>query len=130
MYSINKQDFGYMLTFGGFIEQDEMKNWVADSEIELSNSPSSFGVVVDMRELSPLPSEAQQEMQKGQILFKQKGMQRSAVVLANSIIAMQFKRIGKETGIYDFERYIDASSNSNWKDIAVNWVAKGIDPDQ
>lgn len=57
-------------------------------------------------------------------------MQRSAVVLSNAILTLQFKRIAKETGIYEWERYIDASKNPNWEEIATDWLEKAIDPDK
>jgi len=34
-------------------------------------------------------------------------MVRSVVILANTITKLQFKRIAQETGIYQWERYID-----------------------
>jgi hypothetical protein len=43
---------------------------------------------------------------------------------------MQFRRIGKETGIYEWERYIDASSVADWEKIGIDWLSKGIDPDK
>ncbi|HMV41143.1 MAG TPA: hypothetical protein PK079_09135 [Leptospiraceae bacterium] len=60
-----------------------------------------------MRTLKPLPPESQIHMQEGQKLYKEKGMVRSVVILANTITKLQFKRIAQETGIYQWERYID-----------------------
>ena len=130
MYKIEKQDYGYKLTFGDFINEDEMKKWVEESKSALLTSPNSFGVFVDMRTLRPLPAEAQKHMQDGQKLYKSKGMTRSVVILANSVTKMQFKRIGQETGIYQWERYIDESSNPNWEKAGINWITNGIDPDK
>lgn len=130
MYKIEKTNFGVKLTFEGFIRRDEMAKWVEESKQILRTVPSKFGVLVDMRNLKPLPQDAQNEMEKGQKLYKEKGMQRSAVVLANTLIALQFKRIAKETGIYEWERYIDASKVQNWEDIAIKWIVKAEDPDK
>ncbi|OEU57610.1 MAG: hypothetical protein BA871_10695 [Desulfuromonadales bacterium C00003096] len=69
-------------------------------------------------------------MQDGQKLYKEKGMVRSVVILDNVITKMQFRRIGKETGIYEWERYIDASSVADWEKIGIDWLSKGIDPDK
>ncbi len=129
MYTIEKKMYGLKLTFGGFIQAPEMQNWVDESGKALAGLSSGFGVFVDMRELKPLPPEAQEVMQVGQIAFKQKGMKRSVVILANAIVTMQFKRIAKETGIYEWERYIDASAHSNWEAIGEAWITKGTDPD-
>ena len=46
-------------------------------------------------------------MQEGQKLFKNAGMERSVVILSTAMVTMQFKRIAKETGIYEWERYIE-----------------------
>ena len=128
MYKIDVKDYGYDLTFSGMIEKEEMENWVKDSEKTLG-SKSDFGVYVDMIELKPLNPEVQEVMEKGQKLYKQAGMKRSAVVVANALTKIQFKRIAKETGIYEWERYIDASENSNYKEIALAWIKDGKDPD-
>jgi hypothetical protein len=43
---------------------------------------------------------------------------------------MQFKRIAKETGIYQWERYIDSNANPTWEQAGVDWLVKGTDPDK
>jgi len=83
-----------------------------------------------MRILKPLPLEAQKHMQEGQKLYKGKGMSKSVVILSNVTTKMQFKRIGQETGIYQWERYIDEVSNPNWEKAGVDWIKNGIDPDK
>ncbi len=130
MYNIKKETYGYKLTFEGFIQDDEMKRWVDESKKALATAPSEFGVFVDMRNLKPLPKNAQPHMQEGQKLYKTNGMVRSVVILANVITTMQFKRIAKETGIYEWERYVDASSTPNWERVGMDWIRKGIDPDK
>ena len=129
MYSIEKKPYGYLLTFGGTIEADEMQKWADESAAALAGAPASFGVVVDMRELTPLEPDAQTTMVKGQQQYKAKGMQRSAVVLANAVTTLQFKRLAQQSGIDAFERYINAKATPDWHSIAVAWVTKGLDPD-
>ena len=80
--------------------------------------------------MKPLDNDTQNEMVSGQKLYKQKGMERSAVILASAIITSQFKRLAHDSGIYAWERYIDASSHPDWEKIAENWISKGIDPDK
>lgn len=131
MYKIEKTNYGVKLTFGGFMQSAELSKWVEDSENTLKTITSnSFGVLVDMRTLVPLSNDAQQEMQRGQVLYKQKGMIRSSVILANASIATQFKQIAQQTGIYQWERYFDDISNPNWEDSAIKWLTDGIDPDK
>jgi hypothetical protein len=128
MYCIDKQPYGFRLTFGGFIQKEEMAKWVADSEKALANVSGAFGVLVDMRTLKPVPSDAQAEMKIGQIMFKTKGMQRSAVILSDALTTMQFRRIGKETGIDKWERYIDASAHADWAVRGETWLTQGKEP--
>ena len=129
MTNIEKKDYGFKLTFAGSISQDEMASWVSDSKNTLASQTSEFGILVDMRELSPLTPGAKDVMQTGQKLYKDKGMKRSAVIVSQGFISTQFKMIAQQTGIYEWERYIDASANSNWENIATNWITNGKDPD-
>jgi len=130
MYKVEKTSYGYKLIFGDFIQADEMKKWVDESKEILANSTSEFYIFVDMRTLKPLPEDAQPFMQEGQKLYKQSGMKRSVVILNNPIITLQFKRIAKETGIDQWERYIDASSVPDWEAKGLAWITEGKDPDQ
>jgi hypothetical protein len=129
MYKIEKKDYGVHLTFGGFMDSPEMEKWVEESKSFLETLSPKFGVFVDMRELKPLPEGSQAIMQIGQKLYKLKGMQRSVVILDNAITTLQFKRIAKDTGIYEWERYIDASATDNWQEIGEKWIKDATDPD-
>ena len=129
MYKIEETLYGYRLVFGDFIKADEMAQWVEESKKTLAGAPNEFGIFVDMRTLKPLPPDAQVHMQEGQKLYKTAGMVRSVVIVDSALTKMQFRRIAKETGIYEWERYIDASSVNNWEKVGVDWISKGIDPD-
>lgn len=129
MYKIEKKDFGFKLTFGGFIEKEEMEQWVQESKKALLGKMGEFSVFVDMRTLKPLPADAQEVMVNGQKLYRQAGMVRSVVILDNTITTMQFKRLAKESGIYEWERYIDASTTPKWELVGLGWLVKGTDPD-
>ena len=129
MYKIERKTSGYLLTFSGFVAKDEMIRWSEESKSVLNREKEPhFGVIVDMRELKPLPPDAQEVMVRGQQQYKVKGMERSAVILNNSVTTMQFKRLAKESGIDAFERYIDASATANWTDAAVEWVKNAKEP--
>jgi hypothetical protein len=51
MYKIEKKDYGFYLTFAGFIRADEMRQCVEESKKALMTPPKGFGVFVDMRAL-------------------------------------------------------------------------------
>jgi len=129
MHRIEKHSYGYKLTFEGFIKKDGMKQWIEESKKALAAASAGFGIVVDMRDLKPLPADSQLAMEEGQKLYKAKGMKRSAVIVNSGIMKMQFQRLAKQSGIYEWERYIDASNQQNWKDLAEKWITKAMDPD-
>jgi hypothetical protein len=129
MYKIERRPSGFLLTFAGKIPQPEMSRWLEESKTQLQGASGAFGVIIDMRTLSPIDGETQAVMVEGQALYKKHGMARSAVILANAVVTQQFKRLAQESGIYSYERYIDASMVTDWSDVAVAWVRNGIDPD-
>jgi len=115
MYGIEKKDWGYQLTFGGSMTAEEMQAWVEESQELLKKAKPGFGVFVDMRTLRPLPPDAHALMQEGQKLYKGRGMARSVVILASALLTLQFKRTAQQTGIYEWERYIDSATIPNGK---------------
>ena len=129
MYKIEEQDWGYRLSFGGIITPREMAQWLRESETILEHRQKEFFVFVDMRTLIPLDRESQEAMQEGQKLYRRSGMVRSVVILSSPVIAAQFRRIGGETGIGQWERYVDASTVSDWEEIGMNWLLHAVDPD-
>ncbi len=128
MYTIEKTEYGYHLTFGGYIMQDEMREWVEESQQVLATQKGSFSVFVDLRTLEPISVDAQVQMQKGQRLYKQKGMVRSVVILDNLTLTRQFQRIARHTGIQARERYIDASAEPDWEKVGMDWILEGKEP--
>lgn len=130
MYAIKKESYGYRLTFSDFIKLEEMAKWVEESSSVLASAPSKFGVFVDMRGLKPLPQESKTEMEKGQKLFKQKGLERSVVIVDNDLLKMQFQKIAKDSGIYQWERYIATSSTPDWEAVGLEWIKHAKDPDK
>ena len=56
-------------------------------------------------------------------------MTRSVVILSDPVIRRQFEDLAKETGIYEWERYIDASTTPNWEKVGLDWLIHAYDPD-
>ncbi len=128
MYEIEGTDYGYRLTFGEEMDAEEMAEWKAASERELTHSPERFGVFVDMRTLEPLDEEAQEVMEAGQAHYRKSGMVRSVVILESLAVKTQFKKIAIKSGIYDWERYVVTSEYDDWKRRGLDWVTDAIDP--
>ena len=59
--------------------------------------------------------DAQKIMVEGQGLFKKAGMERSCVILQSATVAMQFERLAHASGIFAFERYINAAQKPDWE---------------
>jgi hypothetical protein len=130
MYKIEKKTSGYLLTFSGMFELPEMQQWYDNSKAILADSPASFGVIVDLRTMVPLSTEVQKVLIEGQQLYRKKGMQRSAVIISGAIATNQFKWMAEQSGIYEYERYIDSEVTENWVRLATDWVINGNDPDK
>jgi hypothetical protein len=129
MYKIERTNYGYRLTFSGYICADEMKKWLEESHKILSTAPIEFFVFVDMRNLKPLPRDSQDLMTSGQNFYLQKGMKRSVVIVGNPVTKIQFKRLAIKSGIYTWERYIDIETEPNWEQKGLDWILKAKDPD-
>lgn len=129
MYRIEKSDFGFKLTFGGLIDAAEVTEWLRESEKVLAEQEEGFYVFVDMRKLVPISEAAQNVIADGQRFYKKMGMIRSVVILSSPVVTQQFKRIAQDTGIYEWERYVDSSTDPDWEQIAMDWLLKEIDPD-
>jgi hypothetical protein len=128
MYKVDRTDLGFHLTFAGNMTKAELEKWYAESEKVLTGRHGPFGVVIDMRTLAPLPAEAQGVMVRGQAMYRSRGMQRSCVILDDAITKIQFMRLARQSGIFKYERYIDASMHKDWMQEAWNWVGHAIAP--
>jgi hypothetical protein len=130
VYKIDKTDLGFYLTFAGDMTKVELESWYEESEQVLTKQQGPFGVIIDMRTLALLPAEAQGVMVRGQSMYRSHGMERSCVILQDAITTIQFMRLAKQSGIFKYERYIDASTHRGWLAEARNWVTNAIAPAQ
>lgn len=133
MYSINPKSWGIHLTFAGKMDAAEMTEWRESSGSYLADAEEPFGVFVDMRNLRVLDDEAKEAMMRGQQDYREAGMARSVVILSSALLTMQFQGIAKDSGIYEYERYVDASQYDDWEAIqrvGLDWIVNGIDPDR
>ncbi len=129
MWKISKQSFGFVLTFSGQLNVQDLQAWLSEVRQVLQDPlPAQWGVVVDMRELPALSAECQDLIQSGQRAFKQRGMQRSAVALSDALTTLQFRRLARTTGIDQWERYINVQQVASWQTAAKRWVVDGQEP--
>lgn len=130
MYQIECTNFGFRLTFGGLMDADEMQRWVNETQTALANVNDPFHVFVDMRTLKTLPPDARAIMEKGQKLYKEKGMIRSVVIVDNATTKLQFVLIATKSGIFEWERYVSTAQKPNWEEVGLRWLLEEVDPDQ
>lgn len=127
MYTIQKEDYGVRLTFAGFIREVEMKKWAEEIFSLLEQLPSSFGMFIDMREMTAMPAKSQEILLATQKTFKPR-VERSASITASAITNIQSKRIGNISGVNATKLFVDATETPNWEEVAINWITKGINP--
>jgi len=128
VYKIEQTEIGFKLTFSGTVTKEELEPWFEESKNALIKCKKPFGVIVDMRNLELLTSVAQAEIVRGQMLYRNNGLLRSAMILRDPTVTNQFVRLAKRSGIYNYERFIDASSDEQWEKHAEEWAGFGIDP--
>ena len=128
MWKISSQPFGFVLTFSGKLDTLSLQAWIDEAKQRLAEPlPENWGIIVDMRKLLPLDDDAQLLMTQGQKEFKSRGMSRVAVVLVDAITILQFRRLGRSSGVAPLERFINAQSTPNWQAVAKQWVVDGIE---
>jgi hypothetical protein len=126
---VHLTEYGVKFVFKGFMEKDELRRWAQEVGQAVKKLGKGFCVIHDMRGMNPLPPEARELMKLNMVKAKQAGLGRSAQIVDDAITAMQFQRLAKEVGISETTRQIDASLVPNCEGVAVDWIVKGIDPD-
>lgn len=52
------------------------------------------------------------------------------MIVESAVAKMQFTRLAKESGIYEWERYVDAESWADPTAVARRWIDDGVEPDE
>ncbi len=132
MYRLEVENWGVLITLAENFTLEEARSYNEEiTQIRAKLSGKSWGVICDCQNLGVMMPGAQEILKKSQEDGKKTGyMLRSCVILAAPIPIMYAKRFAKETGIYEWERYLNGRTNPNWKQQALDWVSKGIDPDK
>ncbi len=129
MYKMEKNGNVFYQTFSDFVSEQEITKWIEESEKALAAvKGQKFYVFADLRKLKPLSPAAGQLMAKGQEMYQKSGLERSVVILADAVTSMQFVRLAKQSGIDAWERYIDASSTPDFKEVGLDWLLNKKEP--
>ena len=130
MYQIHKQGQNFQLLFDGTLHEQEIAQWVEQSNIALASTSGSFGMIVDMKNLTQPTAVVQDIITAGLKYYKSQGLGRSALIVDSISTKTQLKCIAQETGTYQWERYISADGCDNWQQLALEWINNGVDPDK
>lgn len=131
MYKIERKTSGYLLIFRGDLDLETTKEWYAECrKILVEDERDSFGVIVDWRDFGIIKPKAQPLMKEAQEYWRDHGMERSAVIIDDPIKKLNLSRVARQSGHYEWERFIDCTHDENWFETAKKWVVEGIDPDK
>lgn len=93
-------------------------------------SRQTFGLLVDLRlQVTRRPKEEAAVIVDAMKTARSLGLTRSAVVASNAKTTFAIRQLAFSTGVYEWERYFDASTNSEWEKAALDWIENGTDPD-
>jgi hypothetical protein len=125
---VEETSYGYKVMFGGFLERNAAGALLSEIKSVIRPRGSAFALMVDMRESRAFAAEAQETLKLAILHCKDAGMERNACILSSAIATLQARRLGRETGVDETSRYIDASAEPDWERIALDWLLRAIDP--
>lgn len=130
MITVQEKDYGFHFTFSSPITLEDAAEWRDQMKIAFSQPREDCFVFADLRKCELIPSECKPLVGEVQEIFRKNGMKRSVVIVSDPITTMQMKIVARETGIREWERYIDSSSDPNWEQSGLDWILRGIDPEE
>jgi hypothetical protein len=130
MIKYEKKDYGIYINYSGIITFYEITEWKKWIEKTVPTIDGDFCVFVDMQKMEILPANCKEKVEEVQQLCRKAGFSRSVIILNDQVTALQFKLIARKTGIYKFERYVDASNNEDWEQLGMDWLLNAVDPDK
>lgn len=129
MYKISVREFGFHLQFKGFFDAGMMAAYFDElRKIVLNSGKFRYGNVVDLRFLFPMDEATMKIVGDIQRFNREHGQARSAVILQHPVTARQLIKSSRETGIFEWERFIDARQHESWEKHALKWIIEGVEP--
>ncbi|RKG79886.1 hypothetical protein [Corallococcus terminator] len=124
-----RTEYGFRMNGSGYITPAEAKAWFEDLRMKVAvKKGRAFGLLVDIRGQKANPPETQEIIKTAMGWLKQNGMARSTVVLDSTVARLMMVRMAKQSGVYEWERYIDASKDPDWEHKAIDWIVNGAEP--
>lgn len=129
MIDVKRTPFGFHMVFSGHISSEEMMAWKRDAVTRLADPklPKPFRVRVDMTSLEHLDVDPKEILVDGQALFRDAGMDRSVVIIAEKATGLQMRDTALASGIETGERYLHISE-PRWRQEMDDWLMHGMEP--
>ena len=129
MYSIEKAPYGYRVTASGQMDIDEAEKLRIQLIGTLTELGAPFSLVIDLRKLIPISADVSQVMMDMQRACAQMSLQRVALIIESPVVKGQSRQITYDADTEKHDRVINALSVPDWEEVAVAWVADGVDPE-
>ncbi|MGE6758788.1 hypothetical protein D7X96_19295 [Corallococcus interemptor] len=124
-----RTEYGFRINAPGYITPAEAKVWFEDLRTKVSvKRGRPFGLMADIRSQKANPPETQEIIKNAMAWLRQNGMVRSAVVVDSTVARLMMVRMAKQSGVYEWERYIDASKDTDWEHKAIDWITNATEP--
>jgi hypothetical protein len=121
--------YGYRSTMIDPTTPEEGLRWVQELTEAIAGR-TAFSQLVDLRQaVHQRGAEELAGISQVMRFVRERGLLRSAVVVADEFTALKIKQLAFDSGVYEWERYIDGSL-PDWQERALDWVVHAIDPDR
>lgn len=128
MPQITETPFGYEIVFESTVDRDTARRMLEELRRTVRPRDGGFTVMVDLRATRSFTAEAQELVKQTILICREAGMGRNAVVTHSVIAGLQARRMVKETGIAPALRFIDGTLHPDWRERALAWLEKGVEP--
>lgn len=129
MLNYELTDYGVHFALSGKVTLDDIQEFSDRFHDFLDSTKGGFCVLADFKGVELISSKGKEIIAICQKDARKCGMLRSVVIVKDTVTKYQFKTIARQTGIYVWERYIDASKHKNWEELAMGWLIEAYDPD-
>ena len=120
MFDVEGTEHGIRVSLGGFLDQDELKDYYEELELRVNRQSGDFHIYADHRGMKAMPDGVDEQFAGFMAMCKDGGLDQSVVVVDSAITAMQQRRLRDEAGM-EGQKVVNADQNDDWKQEAQEW---------
>jgi hypothetical protein len=102
--------------------------WFEDMQRAVG-APHPFSQLIDLRDSRTSSEDDAGVIGTAMRWARHQGLVRSAVVVSSVVTTLKINRLARAAGVYEGERYVDASGDPHWEAKALAWIEQGIEPE-